>query len=150
MILRKAIIYKPLQEKMNNAFYFMSNKLKFTSSIIYKKSKISAIAKNKKILKGKPSVLKNKTYEEVFGEEIAKKLKKEKSIFFKNRKFSEITLQKMKDNHADFSGAKNPRALKGSLIDNNEKEIFEFKTLIELSEYCKSIGLPFRGLKSNK
>jgi hypothetical protein len=101
-------------------------------------------------LKGKPSKLKNRKYEDIHGEEKANQLKDQKRKIFTNRTFSEETKRKMKENHADVSGSNNPNAIKGFLLDSLGSRVFYFSHLNELNEYCKSIGLPFRGLKSAK
>lgn len=150
LLLSRIATCEQFKRSMNNAYYMMANvnNLKY-NSILYEKSKLEARKNISRKLKGLESKLKGKSYEEIHGYHKAQELKKHKSKMFKDRQFTNETIEKMKNNHVNVSNELNPNSKAGALYDNNGKKIYAFNLLNDLKNYCDNIGLPYRGLKSN-
>lgn len=92
------------------------------------------------------TALRGRSYKDIHGEEKAKILKKQKSVQFKNRTFSSKTRQKMRENHADVSGSKNPRAISGRVFSSQHVFMFSFSHKRDLVTKCKERNIPSRPL----
>lgn len=136
---------------LNPKFY---NKVK-QSSIKFDTTGIPHVFKGKKwpeisaILKNRPSPHKGKTYEQIMGNDKAQKLKKQKSIFFKNKIVTNITRLKMKQNHWSTKRSGGTTDISGTLYDANDNKIFDFNSIKHLCAFCIKTGIPHRPLIKN-
>lgn len=152
LLLPKFLKEGDLRNKMLSAAYLLGN-VKFViqskNSKMYEHLRIHAAAQSSMHQKNKPSQLKGRSYEDIHGPEYAKQIRIKKSKSTKGRIVSEETKNKMRKNHADFSGQNGTTAKTGKFYDNLNNLLFEFGCVDELETYCRQIGFPFRGLKTN-
>lgn len=92
---------------------------------------------------GVTSEQRGRSYEEMFGEDEAVRRKTVISQKLKARQFSEKTKCKMSQSHADVAGNKNPRAVSGMLLLNNEV-LLRYTTKRELVDWCYANDVPHR------
>lgn len=152
LLLPKFLKEGDLRNKMLSAAYLLGN-VKFViqqkNSKMYENLRAQAALQSSIQKKNKPSSLKGKSYEDIHGHENAKLLRIKRGETTKGRIVSEETKNKMRKNHADFSGQNGTTAKNGKFYDNLNNLLFEFGCVNELETYCRQIGFPFRGLKTN-
>jgi hypothetical protein len=90
------------------------------------------------------TILKGRTYDEIFGATRAAEIIAKKKLV--KRTFTEKTKRLMRENHANVSGAQNPRSISGHLFSKDGKLLMSFLTKQELITWCRKQNIPHRRL----